>query len=432
MKQWFYSFFYDAALFILLLLFIPKLVWGYFFYGKYRRSFLSRLCPKNIVLRCSSTQKVIWLHSISLGETKALSTLVPHIRKAHPDAFILISTITETGQDQAKKGIVEADAYCYLPFDFSWLIRRFVQKIKPDCFILMESDYWYNLLNEVKNIGAQIILVNGKISQKSLKRYLFCKTFSHKLFHMIDLFCLQDENYYHRFLQLGIDPSKMIVTGNLKFDIPNREASERERQIFKQDLGIHLDHLVVTIGSTHEKEEEYLLQEIHPLLEKFPTLKIILVPRHPERFKKVEKLLKDLQFSYFALSNKNAKKGEVSIILVDQMGILPRCYQIADLSIVGGSFVKGVGGHDVFEPAKMGIPVIFGPHMDQQADLSRLVIQSGVGKQVPLEELSSLLEKYFLHPDLRKEDGAKGKELSLAVRGSSYRTWERIEPFLKK
>jgi len=114
------------------------------------------------------------------------------------------------------------------------------------------------------------------------------------------------------------------------------------------------------------------------------------------------------------------------------MGILPRCYQIADLSIVGGSFVKGVGGHDVFEPAKMGIPVIFGPHMEQQIDLSRLVLQSGVGKQVPLGELSSLLEKYLLHSKLREEDGAKGKELASAVIGSSYRTWERIESFLRK
>lgn len=427
-----FPFLYDAALFFLFLFYLPKLVWGYFFYGKYRKSFLSRIRPKNIVLQRCPNQKVIWLHSISLGETKALSTLVPHIRKAHPEAFILISTITETGQNEAKKGIIDADAYCYLPFDFSWIIRRFVQKIKPDCFILMESDYWYNLLHEVKKIGAPIILVNGKLSQRSLQRYLLCKSFSHRLFHLIDLFCLQSENYYHRFLQLDVDPKKMVITGNLKFDIPTREVSEREQQIFKQDLGIHLGQLVITIGSTHEKEEEVLIEAIRPLWEKFPTLKIILVPRHPERFKKVEKLLIDLKISYFSLSNKNIKRGSESIILVDQMGILPRCYQIADLSIVGGSFIKGIGGHDVFEPAKMGIPVIFGPHMDQQADLSRLVIQSGVGKQVALKDLSSLLEKYLLHSNLRKEDGAKGKELSLAVIGSSYRTWEKIEPFLRK
>jgi len=424
----FITFFYDLSLFALMLIFFPKLLWQTIFHGKYRKSFLSRFQGK--MPERGSDGPVIWLHAVSVGETKALSTLAPHIRKAHSDAFILVSTVTETGQEEAKRLISDADAFCYLPLDFSWVIRRFVKRLKPDLLVLVEGDFWYNLLKEVKKSGGSIALVNGKVSEKSFKRYLVLKSFSQMLFQKIDRFCVQSEEYLKRFLKLGIDPDKITVIGNLKYDIPEPDVSEENKQAWKDKLGIQQGDLVLTVGSTHENEEELLLRALKPFWNKYENLKLLLVPRHPERFRKVEKIVEQDGIPFENYSTLAQSKGNEKIILIDEMGVLPHCYRVSDLSIVGGSFIQGVGGHDIFEPAKMGIPVLFGPYMNNQRELSRHLTKSGVGKQVSIGELSSLLERYLSTPSLMEEDGEKGKRFAQKVMGSSFRTWKQIEQYL--
>ena len=151
-------FLYDAALFALLLFFFPKLLIDFLVKKKYRKSLKLRLKPK---APGGGDKEVIWLHAVSMGETKALSTLVPHIRKSHPDAFIFVTTVTETGQEQAKRSIPDADAIHFLPLDFSWIIKAFVQTLRPNLLILVEGDYWLNLMTEVKKCGGHIVVVNG-------------------------------------------------------------------------------------------------------------------------------------------------------------------------------------------------------------------------------------------------------------------------------
>ncbi|NGX51046.1 MAG: 3-deoxy-D-manno-octulosonic acid transferase, partial [Chlamydiae bacterium] len=314
-------FFYDISLLLLLLLYLPKLIVDFFVFGKYRKSLFARIKSERIE---NKKKPVVWLHAVSMGETKALSTLLPHIRKAHPGAFIFVTTVTVTGQEQAKRSLPDADAIHYLPLDFSWTIRSLVRMIRPKLLILVEGDYWYNLMREVKRGGGSIVVVNGKMSEKSVNRYLFFRPLSRSLFSMIDHFCLQGESYIERFLKLGIPPEKITITGNLKFDIPAPSIVNLAPLKKESDL-------LITLGSTHEGEEEQLLKIISPFQREYPQLKVVVVPRHPERFQRVRELLAAFP----------------QATLIDKMGVLPECYRISDLAIVGGSFVRGVGGHDV-------------------------------------------------------------------------------------
>ncbi len=388
-------FFYDLALFVLLAFFSPN----FFFKKKYRKSLAARLkgsAPQE------DKKPVIWLHGVSVGETKALSTLLPHIRRSHPDAFIFVTTVTETGQDEAKNSLSEADAIHYLPFDFSWIINPFVRILKPRLLILVEGDYWLNLLTAVKKGGGKIVVANGKLSEKSLKRYLSFPSFSRPLFATIDHFCLQGETYLERFLKLGISPEKLTITGNLKFDILAKPGKNLSLPLEEGDK-------VITLGSTHEGEEILLFKQLAPFLDKDPHLKVLVVPRHPERFKRVKSMINHPQ-----------------VTVIDQMGVLPACYALSHLAIVGGSFVRGVGGHDIFEPAKMGIPTLFGPHMHTQVELDRALTQAGAGAKVDAAQLSAMVEKLLNDSKLHTEMGKRGKAFAQKAFGAAFRTWNLI------
>jgi 3-deoxy-D-manno-octulosonic-acid transferase len=420
--------FYDLSLLALMVIFFPKMVWQLLFQGKYRKSFSSRLSKK--APHSEKKAPVIWLHGVSVGETKALSTLVPHIRKTYPSAFIVVSTVTETGQKEAKRLITQADEFCYLPLDFSWIIRPFVKRLKPSLLILVEGDFWYHLLKEVKQSGGSVVVVNGKMSERSFKRFSLLKSFRKALFEQVDTFCVQSKLYFNRFIELGIDEEKLCVIGNLKYDISLEQEPLVDQKLWKEKLGIQKRDFVLTVGSTHEGEEAFILKILKSFWSRYPHLKMVLAPRHPERVSAVKKLLKKEGLSFWSYLAEEKPTGKEKVILIDGVGILPRCYRIADLAIVGGSFIPGIGGHDIFEPAKMGIPPIFGPYMDHQLELVQKLTEVGIGKQTAPHQLPALLETYFSNPDKIQEEGAKGIAFAKTVSGSSFRTWKKIEQYV--
>lgn len=395
---------YDLALCFLLILSFPKLLFDYLFRKKYRKSLFERVIPK---VPKNIKTPLIWLHAVSIGETKALSTLVPHVRKGYPHAFIYVTTVTETGQEEAKKRIPDADSVAFLPLDFSWIIKGFVRKLRPDLLILVEGDFWFNLMKEVKKQGGKIVVVNGKLSEKSLKRYLAIRFFSCPIFQGVDHYCLQGESYLERFLKLGIQREKLTVTGNLKFDIPPPETADLES--LKKRYNIQGEDRIITLGSTHEGEETLLCEALIPALKMDPKIKVLIVPRHPERFAKVKECIHHPQ-----------------IQIVDEMGVLPACYKLSTLAIVGGSFVKHVGGHDIFEPAKLGIPTLYGPYMFRQVDLDKGLTQAGAGISLDIAHLFEAVEKILSDPDTCVSMGEKGKHYAQKVMGASFRTWRCI------
>jgi len=396
------TFLYDLILCFALLLSFPKLFFDFLVKRKYRKSLGYRIAPtppKKL------KKPLIWLHAVSVGEVKALSTLIPHIRRTYPDVYIYVTTVTETGQQEAKKSCI-VDGLGYLPLDFSWIMKRFVRRLNPFLLVLVEGDYWFNLINEIKKVKGKIVVVNGKLSEKSMKRFLTFSFFSRLIFHSIDYFCLQGESYFESFLKLWICLKKLKITGNLKFDVPFPELGDLEE--LKRRFDIQPKDRVITLGSTHKGEEELLYKSLIPALID-PHLKILICPRHSERFTEVKNLINHPQ-----------------IYIVDQMGILPKCYSLSYLAIIGGSFVKKVGGNNIFEPAKMGIPTLYGPYMYKQVDLDRELNESGAGMKVKESDLLERVLELLNDPELHLQMTKKGKCLAHKLIGASSRTWNEL------
>jgi 3-deoxy-D-manno-octulosonic-acid transferase len=411
--------FYNLALICLFLLALPKLLWDFLVHRKYRRSFAEKLGLRLPSVSLPPQGLRIWVHAVSMGETKAVVPLVKKLQQAYPQASILFSSTTETGQDEAKRSLPGLAGYFFLPLDFSWAMKRLQRYLKPDLLIIAEKEFWLNLVHA----APRVVLVNGKISERSFSRLKRVPFFSRKLFSAYSAVCLQSEFYVPLFEKLGTDSNKIKITGNLKLDqpIPKIEVGE-----WKQKLNILPADRVVTTGSTHAPEEEMLLDA----LSSFPTLKILLVPRHPERFNAVAELLEKKGISYFRYSTQTAQGENPRVTLVDAMGVLNPCYKLSELAIVAGSFIPNIGGHNIFEPVAMGTPVLFGPYMHDQRELVEIILSSKAGRQVTLEELPSFISSFLREPP--KEILQAGEALRTQVQGATERALGAIEKLLDK
>ncbi|HSX11650.1 MAG TPA: glycosyltransferase N-terminal domain-containing protein, partial [Chlamydiales bacterium] len=370
----------NLLIFLYLILIGPKLFLDRVLRGKRHPGLLQRLGLR--VPR--SDRPVIWIHAISVGEVKAAQPLFRKLRETHPDSFFLITTTTATGQAEAHRSLSDADAIAYLPLDFTWVVRRWVAKLQPKLFILIECDFWFNLLAALKKSGARIVLVSGKISQRSARRFALFPTFTKKLFSHFDLLCIQNDDHLRRFAPLVPDPKRLHVTGNLKLDI---EPQPIDPSYWKTHLS--LPPQTLTISCTHAPEEALLLDALQA-----SGWFIILVPRHPERFNEVAQLLTQKQIPFFRWSHLQARRGGERVLLVDAMGQLPICYSLSRLTLVAGSFIDHIGGHNLLEPCLYGSPVVFGPYTYAQTEFATRAIDSGAGVRLSLDQLPAFLATF--------------------------------------
>lgn len=422
------SVFYEFTLWLLALVALPKLLWNRKFKGKYQESFSSRL-GKSFPAISKGDRPLIWIHAVSVGEIKAVSNLAKLLKQQPDNPMLVISSITETGHAEAKRCLPEAEHHVYLPFDFNCIIAPIVKKVSPNKIILCETDFWYNFMRNAKKQGAEISVVNGKVSAGSLQRFRRFSFFSRPLFSLIDHFCLQSHTYAERFLELGIPENKIVVTGNLKFDSQPKNMTPEEKSALKVELGIDENDKIIVIGSTHDPEEKELLETMKELWGQVPHLKVIIVPRHPERFNAVEGIIKSFGLPYQRYSERHSSNAakSASIILLDTMGMLGKCYQIATIAIVAGSYTKHVGGHNILEPLWFGVPMVYGPCMQGQPDLVEAVSTYGAGLQIPVNEIGTGLLR-LLQNDSEAEKLRKGSaQLIAAMQGSTMRTFEAIK-----
>lgn len=417
---------YELLLYIYALYALPKMLYQKIFHGKYQNSFSQRFgseFPKIV----KGDRPLVWIHAVSLGETRAVSALAKLIKKEYHNAVIVVSSITETGHAEAKKSMSFADFHVYLPFDFRTVIDPIVQKVKPDLVVLCETDYWFNFLKACKRQNAKIAVVNGKLSERSMKRYLCWPTFAKRLFGYIDIFCVQNKQYAERYKKVGVPPEKISITGNLKFDDEYPKLSREELNNWKQQLGIAPTDLVLVVGSTHDPEESLIIDAMNRVWQDFPNVKVMIVPRHPERFSLVSDFLAEKGVPFVRYGQIANKKGNEKVIVMDTMGLLRKCYQLADIAIVAGSYTSRVGGHNIIEPCWFGIPVIFGPYMHTQAELVALVEEYSAGLQVPVDNLAETLLIYFQDAEKRHQLGKNGEKLVSEMRGATVRTWDLLK-----
>ncbi len=350
---------------------------------------------------------VIWVHAVSMGEVRAIAPLVRALKERHR---VLVSTVTETGYAEIGRSLPEVDYAVYLPFDFPYVIGPIMRRVAPSLVIVCETDLWYNFL---RYADAPVVLVNGKISKRSFERFsrfgLVCK----RLLGQIDFFCVQDQTYRDRFSRLGIPDEKFCVTGNLKFDAlidATPTALEMERG----------SGPVVVLGSTHDPEEEKLLKALKPVWKEFPEMRVWVVPRHPQRFQRVARLLRELEIPFHRYS----EGGDERVVLLDAVGVLRAAYAQADVAIVAGSFTSRVGGHNILEPLLYDVPLLFGPHMKNQPELERAVLEMGAGRQIELEEVGPEVLRLLCDASQGEVMAKAGRELLTGLRGATDRTLE--------
>ncbi len=376
---------------LLALYFFPRYLFERFFSHK-RRSFLWQRLGVFAYPPLKKREKpLIWIHAVSVGETKAAKPFLHQLRERFPNGTIIVSSTTETGHEEAQKSLTEATMHLFLPFDFSFSVKRVLQAFPIDLLFFVETDLWYNLIRHAKKRGAKIFLISAKMSKRSSSRYRWSSFYSKRLFSYFDCICCQNEDFKKRFLHAGAPLDKLCVTGNLKFDLPPNPISEKEREKWRTKFTTSTQDRFVTIASTHATEEEGILSSLSLFLQMHPETKIFLAPRHPERCPQVARFLEQNGFSYTYLSSLEPNK---QIILIDCLGFLSICYALSSLAIVGGSFVDKIGGHNIFEPVSYGVPVFFGPYMSAQEEMAKYVLEHLCGHQVALQEINASLTRY--------------------------------------
>lgn len=420
-----FAFFYECLLCFLAFLSLPNMLFQMLKNGKYKSSLLAKF-GVGLPAIDRAERPLIWVHAVSMGETKAVCGLAEKLKETFPRCALIVSSTTETGHEQAKKVMPFAAHHIFLPFDFSWIIRRIVCQYSPSIVIISETDFWYNFLRFAKMQGALIVLVNGKISEKSTGRHLYFPSISRKLFSLFDLFCVQNAVYAQRFALLGVSLKKLLATGNMKFDESHVSLSEQSREAFRERLHIGQNDVVIAVGSTHETEEGGIVQALAPLWAEFPSMKIILVPRHPQRFSSVAAEMKEQGLSVYRFSQAEEPAESPQIILVDAMGVLPKCYQIADIAIVAGSFTEKIGGHNILEPIYYGVPTVFGPYMFSQPELEALVLDYKAGIQVPLAGLKKAVSGILSNGSGKASLARQGERLIAENKGAAQRAYEAI------
>ena len=348
-----------------------------------------------------------------MGEVKAAIALTQRIKEQLPDVPILVSTTTPAGRETAETLLGKEISVIYFPLDFYPCVKRAVNFFRPRAFVAMETELWPNFLFQVHKSGSKLILANGRISNRSFKRYKSFRWLFRPVLEKFKVLMVRDADDANKLIELGANPERVQVLGNIKYDGLLDQAKETLPSVIQQRLHLPEDSPVILAGSTRGGEEEVLIAVYHHLKVSFPDLILILVPRHINRCPEIEKLLQKQRTSYQLYSRIISPEGQrkEAVILVDRIGDLFALYSLASLVFCGASLVPK-GGQNILEPAAWGKPVFYGPHMDDFKDACRLMEEAGAGIMVgDQKELEKQMAYYLNHPEERKKRGEAGREI---------------------
>jgi 3-deoxy-D-manno-octulosonic-acid transferase len=407
---------------------LPWFLWKGRSTGKYLRTFRERMGRLPVYLNVDGDRS-IWIHAVSVGEVLAARPLVPALRERFPAHRLFLSTTTMTGNEVAKKTIRGVDGLFYAPFDFPYPVRRALDVLNPSLLVLMETEIWPNFVHEARRRGTRVALVNGRISPRSFPRYQRARRFLRPVLGEIDLFLMQGAPHADRIRALGAPERRVQVTGNLKFDavLPERLPERLVRLIH----GGSASRPLWVAGSTVGGEEELVLSAFHRVRERVPQARLLVAPRHPERFAAVPSLVEAAGFRCLrrsALDPVAWRDGE--ILLLDSLGELAQVYALASVVFVGGSLVPS-GGHNILEPAVAGKAVVVGPHMENFQEIADQFRAEGAMVQVGSpDELAREVSALLLDEERRRSLGERARELVGRNRGAVRRTTDALSSLL--
>lgn len=382
---------------------------------------------------------VIWVHAVSLGEVVAVTPLVHALRKRYPQDRIVVSTVTETGREAVEQRLAGVAEHCYAPLDFPWTVSRFIRRLAPRAFLFVETELWPNLLRALHRRGVPAVMVNGRLSSDSFRGYRLIRPFMRQLLEAATLCLMQSDRDAERITALGARPSRVHRTGNIKFDQPLPDPNGVAGALSRGALGVRDNEELIVAGSTHPVEEDRLLSCYETLLKEFPSLVLLLAPRHIERAAQVEASVKARGLaaqrrSAFTqvLPPGGGGSGRGRVIVLDTRGELAQVYRHAVLAFVGGTLVP-VGGHNLLEPALWGKPVFFGPHTDHCADIAALLTRVGGGVQAWDErELAESMAACLRNRASLQRMGDAARSVVLDNRGALDRCLELIAGLLDR
>ena len=376
----------------------------------------------------------IWVHAVSLGEVGAVHPLFRELRKVYPGACLMLSTGTESGQKMARERVNEATGTFFFPLDYTWVVRKVIRRLRPDLFILAETELWPNFLRVVKEEGAKSLLVNGRISDRSYERYRKVRFFFTAVLDHFDALSMIRVQDGERIISMGANPVQVFVNGNCKFDQAAALADPRLQEEMKKLVGIGADDRVFVAGSTHEGEEEGVIRAFLRLQESFPELILLLVPRHVDRCERVERILERNGIQRWVRRSRLDGEGRKNapVVLWDTFGELFKVYSLGTLVFCGGSLVSK-RGQNILEPAAWGKVVLYGPSMEDFLDAHGLLSSVGAGIMVRnAEELTERCLYLLNHSREREGKGEAGREALLAQRGATHRNLELVRKLLKR
>ncbi len=394
--------------------------------GKYRKSLGPKLgiYSGGELFSAMKGSPRIWVHAVSVGEVTAAAPVVAELRKDYPGACIVVSTSTETGQEMAQRLIPEATALIYYPLDLSFVVDRMLTRVQPDIFILTETELWPNFLTSCRRRGIRVVVINGRISPRSFRRYRRTRFFWKGLLEGLDGLGMISATDACRVLALGAPPAKVSILGNAKYDSLAFRTSPALQTEIARKLNIYPGSPVFVAGSTHEGEEAICLSVYRRLLAFNPEFQLILAPRHVERAESVAEQIRQAGFAdvirLSEINDDTQRRGE-RVVLVDVIGELFRIYSLATVVYCGGSLVPK-GGQNILEAAAWGKVVFYGPHMDDFEGEKALLEVSGAGIPVADEaELKEAMLSLLADPDELRGRGEQGRLAVTANAGASRR-----------
>lgn len=421
---------YSAALALALVLSSPWWLLEMLRHGKHRTGLAERFGRVPSRISTQTGRGAIWVHAVSVGEVLAVAGLVDILRKAHPDHPLFVSTTTATGQELARKRFGE-DSVFYFPLDFAFAIRPYLRALKPALVVVAETEFWPNFLRLCRASGAEIAIVNARISDRSLPRYLRLRRLVGRVLSAVSVFLAQSDEDERRLIGIGAEPGRVQVSGNLKFDIapvsnPPAIVDQLRAAMLAGDTTA-----VIVAGSTVEGEEQQVLSAFQNVLAQTPSAVLVLAPRHPQRFTQVVALLKTYGIRYWqrsVWSSSDPLGG--GVFLLDSIGELGSIYALADIAFIGGSLAQR-GGHNILEPAIYGVPIIVGPHTENFRDIIELFARAGALTVVrDQRELEAAFLGLLADAPERRRLGQRAADLVQQQSGAVTRTQAVLDQLL--